>query len=59
MSSVEKSAKDIAGGEQPEKPKKPSFTPKAAANKAERAERIAVEMRNNLLKRKQQQRGKA
>ncbi len=37
---------------------RPSLTPKAAASKAERAERIALEMRNNLMKRKRQQRGK-
>ena len=49
---------DLAGDEQREKPKGPSLTSKAVASKAERAERVAAEMRNNLLKRKQQQREK-
>lgn len=34
----------------------PSLTPGTAAGKAERAERLAAEMRKNLIKRKQQQR---
>ncbi|MGI9493572.1 MAG: hypothetical protein ACR2QF_14335 [Geminicoccaceae bacterium] len=42
----------------PEKSNKPSLTPRAEASKADRAERVAAEMRKNLLKRKQQQRTK-
>lgn len=34
----------------------PSMTPGTVAGKAERAERLAAEMRKNLIKRKQQQR---
>ena len=49
---------DLAGSEQSKKPKGPSLTSKAVASKAERAERVAAEMRNNLRKRKQQQREK-
>lgn len=44
--------------EKSEKPGQPSLTPRAAASKAERAERVAAEMRKNLMKRKQQQRDK-
>lgn len=40
------------------KPTSPSLTPKTAADKTERANRVAAEMRKNLLKRKQQQRSK-
>jgi len=53
----DKAAKDRQP-DQHEKPKKPSLTPKAEASKADRAERVAAEMRKNLLKRKQQQRTK-
>jgi len=44
--------------ETPDKPAKPSLTPRAEAGKAEREERVAAEMKKNLLKRKQQQRTK-
>ena len=34
----------------------PTLTPRAAADKQARADRLAAEMRKNLMKRKQQQR---
>ncbi|MGH1477424.1 MAG: hypothetical protein ACRBM6_01625 [Geminicoccales bacterium] len=61
MSRDDGSCKETAGdhlSKEPEKPRKPSFKPKTTLDKVERAERAAAEMRNNLLKRKQQQRGK-
>lgn len=36
--------------------KKPAVTPRTAAEKAARSERLAAEMRKNLMKRKHQQR---
>ncbi len=42
----------------PNEPAKPSLTPRAELGKAERVERVAAEMKKNLLKRKQQQRTK-
>ena len=53
----DKAAEDRRSGKR-EKPKKPSLTPRAEASKADRADRVAEEMRKNLLKRKQQQRSK-
>ncbi len=61
MSPEDGSPKDIAPDQSPKKrgkPSEPSLTPRAAAGKAERAERVAAEMRKNLMKRKQQQRAK-
>jgi hypothetical protein len=61
MSPEDVSDDEAAHDHQPkkhEKPKKPSLTPRAEASKADRAERVAEEMRKNLLKRKQQQRTK-
>ncbi len=49
---------DDRQSENTEEPGKPSLTPRAALSKAERADRVAAEMRRNLLKRKQQQRQK-
>jgi hypothetical protein len=53
---------DAAAGkpspERTDQPRQPRLTPGALAGKAGRAERVAAEMRRNLLKRKQRQRQK-
>ena len=38
---------------------RPALTPKTAADKSARSERLAAEMRKNLMKRKRQQREKS
>ena len=38
---------------------RPTLTPKTAADKSARSERLAAEMRKNLMKRKRQQREKS
>ncbi|MEZ5930921.1 MAG: hypothetical protein R3F54_03050 [Alphaproteobacteria bacterium] len=40
-------------------PSQPKLTPRARADKEMRSDRLAVEMRKNLMKRKQQQRQKS
>jgi hypothetical protein len=51
-------AADKPSPERADQPRQPSLTPGALAGKAGRAERVAAEMRRNLLKRKQRQRQK-